>query len=255
MKHKLLGAGALLAAMLVFSAGLSGCKPKVHDHVFGDWVAATENHYRECEICQFREEQPHEYTDDWIQGPESHWRECEICHVKFAEAGHFYQNVVGASATLYAGDNRLRPIISLSAPEGDQRELYIKEVWACIDPTPGRLRVSCSTTTGGTFGNSIEILATEGGWLKGTFQGDGMRLAVFSYARLEAVTMNLVVKEVVFLANDAKNEGETVLLQAKLADTDGTDRINHRGLLDYQQFPGEFRACYACNYPEPKTQE
>ncbi len=256
MKHKLSLAGVLLAATLILSAGLSGCKPGEHDHVYGEWNPGDGVHWRECEICKTREEEEHTYGNSWITDQTSHWRECEVCHKKFAESKHIYVDVTGGSCTLYAAENAFLPMLHLSAPEEESRELYVKEVWAYFqEETPGALRVAYSSGQGGTFNGNVEISAQQRGWQKAVFPNAGRRLLINSFIRLQAITMNLKIGEIVFLANDEKGTGETVLLSAELVNVPATQLSVYKPLLDAQYFPGEKRECYSCRFPEPKTQE
>lgn len=240
MKHRFFAIlGAALAAFCM-AAGFAGCKPDEQENP-GQIVDPNAHE--------------HVWGNSWIQGPETHWRECEICHEKYAESRHFFQDVTGGSCTVYAAENADRPMLHLSSPEGETRELYVKEVWAHIgEKTPGKLRVAYSTGTGGTFVNNVEISAAEGGWQKAVFPGDGLRLLTYSFIRLQAVTMNIAVDEIVFIANDAKGQGEQVLLAPEIAEASGTRLSNQKRLIDSQQFPGEKRECYTCRYPEPKTE-
>lgn len=230
MKHKFSILTAALAATLCLIPGLAACKPEPepetpHDHVFSDW----------------------------IQGPETHWRECEICHEKLVESKHTFRNMVGQSYTMYAGEDSVRPVLFLSA-ENSAKEYYIKEVWACMESESGTLRIACSSSENGTYARYAD-LTVEKGWQKATFSGNGERLAVSSYIRLEAIGNPLTIEEIVFLASDKEGTEEPVLLNVKVVSVSGQEGNRQKALIDAQQFPNEKRECYVCHYPEPKTQE
>lgn len=235
MKKKFFAACAAVAAALMAVAGFAGCKPDDtpvdpsddHQHVYGDW----------------------------IQGPETHWRECEICHVKFAEGKHIYRYVTGLDCSLDPSKDAVKPTLKLTAPEGETRDLYVKEIWACIDTAEGKLRVGPGTNSKITFYNFVEIDAAEGGWQKADMgSSEGFRLRTYSYFGLQAVGVQLKVNEIVFLANDAQGTGELVLLKPEIVDAPQGMMPNLSGLIDYQQFPKEKRACYTCYLPAPEQE-
>ena len=238
MKHRSLALIAALGVTFGVCLGMAGCKPddtepEPHEHVYGDW----------------------------IQGPETHWRECEICHSKFGEITHTYRNVAGLTYTIReTAKEETLPVLHVSAPDDmDARNVYIKKVGVCAESGTAGLRVSYSTTRGGTFASSVEFPADSfpagsGVWKEVEFSGAGLRLATYSYFRLQAVGGDITVHEIVFLASDEDGNTQLFLLTPEVDGATGQAASSQKRLIDMQQFPNEKQECYLCHYARPKTQ-